>query len=283
MLPFRQRLEQAREALLRADFLLLGGGAGLSAAAGLDYGGARFDKYFSDYKERYGISDMYAGMFYPFGSAEERWAHHARHILVNRFEEPASPLYRRLFSLFGGREHFVITTNVESQFEKAGFDAAKIFEVQGNYGFLQCAKGCHDRLYADEGLIREMVSETREFRIPSALIPRCPVCGEEMEIHIRKDTRFVENADWHRMRERYEAFLQRAARGRTVLLELGVGFNTPGIIRFPFEQMTYENENATLIRCNRDAPEGFPETRKRTIAFTENMNEVFPYADTARS
>lgn len=275
MLPFRQRLEQAREALLRADFLLLGGGAGLSAAAGLDYGGARFDKYFSDYKERYGISDMYAGMFYLFGSAEERWAHHARHILVNRFEEPASPLYRRLFSLFGGREHFVITTNVESQFEKAGFDAAKIFEVQGNYGFLQCAKGCHDRLYADEGLVREMVGKTREFRIPSALIPRCPVCGEEMEIHIRKDARFVENADWHRMRERYEAFLQRAARGRTVLLELGVGFNTPGIIRFPFEQMTYENENATLIRCNRDAPEGFPETRKRTIAFTENMNEVF--------
>lgn len=257
-----------------AEYVLIGGGAGLSNAAGLTYGGERFERYFSDYRERYGISDMYAGMFYPFETAEERWAHHARHIAVNRFDPPAAPLYKALYALVRNTDYFVLTTNVESQFEKAGFARGQIFEAQGNYGFLQCAKGCCDKLYGDEETIREMLARTEDFRIPSELLPVCPVCGGALDIHIRKDGYFVQNGDWYAMAANYEAFAAKALRARTVLLELGVGFNTPTIIRFPFEQMVYRNPRALLIRCNREYPDGCRETAGQTVSFSEEMRDV---------
>lgn len=271
---FSGRLLRARAALAQAEAVLIGGGAGLSAAAGIAYGGERFLRYFSDYRDRYGFGDMYEGMFYPFPTQEEIWAHHARHILVNRFEAGETELYRTLKALVSGREYFVVTTNVDGQFTKAGFDRDRIFEVQGDYGYLQCAKGCHDKIYYDEGCVREMVAKTAEFRIPSELIPKCPVCGGAMEVHVRKDAYFVQNRDWYGMQERYSAFLGRYRDRNIVFLELGVGFNTPTIIRFPFESMVYHNAKSVLIRCNRDAPDGFRETKSRTISFPEDMNEV---------
>ncbi|WP_139653311.1 SIR2 family NAD-dependent protein deacylase [Raoultibacter phocaeensis] len=273
---YAARIERAQRALAAADKVIIGGGAGLSSAAGLEYGGSRFEKLFSPWIERYGIPDMYAGGFYPYATEEERWGYWARHILANRFEEPPLPLYAELLRLVEEKDFFVITTNVESQFEKTGFPARGIFEVQGNYGLIQCAKGCHDTLYHDEELVRMMAARTDgDLCIPSELVPACPVCGGPMEVHVRKDAFFVEDDTWHEASERYAAFVRSCAGTRTVLLELGVGFNTPGIIRYPFENIAYRNpENVTLIRLNRNHPSGADENRDRTVAFTEDMTRV---------
>ena len=268
------RIEQAKAALKAADCLLIGGGAGLSAAAGLEYAGERFTGRFADFIERYGFRDMYTAGFYPFGTEEERWAYWARHIAVNRYEPPALPLYRRLYDLVKDRDYFVITTNVDAQFAKAGFDEERLFAVQGDYGQCQCANGCHDALYENETMVKAMLAHTRDCRIPSGCVPRCPVCGGRMAVHLRCDRYFVEDAGWHTAHARYQAFLRRAESRRTLLLELGVGYNTPGIIRYPFEQMTARNPLAVLIRMNRDDPDGVEENRGKTIVFPEDMNEV---------
>lgn len=272
---YAARIERAQQALAAADKVVIGGGAGLSSAAGLDYGGSRFEKLFAPWIERYGIPDMYAGGFYPYPTEEERWAYWARHIRANRFDAGSLPLYAELLRLVGRKDFFVITTNVDSQFEKAGFPANRIFEVQGNYGFIQCAKGCHDTLYSDEELVRTMTERTEDLRIPSDLVPACPVCNGPMEVHVRKDAFFVEDSAWHEASERYAAFARSCAGKRTVLLELGVGFNTPGIIRHPFESMAYRNpETVTLVRLNRDHPSGAVENKSRTVSFAEDMGPV---------
>jgi NAD-dependent SIR2 family protein deacetylase len=274
MNEYQTRLEKARTALNNADYILLGAGAGLSAAAGLDYAGQRFTDNFADFIEKYGLTDMYTATFYPFPTPEESWAHWARHIEVNRFAQPALPLYKDLLRLVQSKEFFVLTTNVEAQFAKAGFPVEKIFATQGDYAYLQCAKGCHEQLYDNEELIKAMLAHTRDCKIPSSLVPKCPICGGPMAVNLRKDDRFVQDEAWYMASGRYTAFLQKAAAKRIVFLELGVGFNTPGIIRYPFEQMTYRNEQATLIRLNRDYPAGLKENMLRTIAFDEDMTRT---------
>jgi NAD-dependent SIR2 family protein deacetylase len=271
---YYRRIEAASSALERAECILVGGGAGLSAAAGLDYSGKRFTDNFADFIENYGFEDMYSATFYRFKTEEERWAHWARHILLNRYETPATELYKNLLKLVSGKAHFAITTNVESQFSKAGFDENRIFATQGDYGFLQCAKGCHKKVYQNEQLIRLMARQTKYCRIPSPLVPKCPLCGEAMDVNLRKDNCFVQDKAWYMASERYAAFLKRIKGERFVLLELGVGFNTPGIIRYPFERLTYEYPNAILIRINRFHKEGITENRNRTIAFAEDMGDV---------
>ena len=261
---FEKRMEALRKAAGDADYIVIGAGAGLSAAAGLDYGGERFRKNFPDFIEKYNLPDMYSATFYPFGTEEERWAYLSRHILLNRFEDgTALPLYRKLLQVVEGKEHFVITTNVDGLFAKAGFAEERIFPVQGDYGLLQCAKACHDGLYPNESLVRQMVEHTEDCRIPSELVPHCPVCGGKMEIHIRKDGYFIEDSQWNESLERYSAFMDNALKGRVLLLEIGVGFNTPAIIRFPFERLASQNRNVTLARLNRD----FPEAQLRPISF----------------
>lgn len=261
---FEKSMEALRKAIELAESVVIGAGAGLSAAAGLDYGGARFRKNFPDFIEKYNLPDMYSATFYPFGTEEERWAYLSRHILLNRFENgTALPLYRKLLQTVGGKEHFVITTNVDGLFAKAGFAEERIFAVQGDYGLLQCGHACHDKLYPDESLVRQMVEQTGDCRIPSELVPHCPVCGGKMEIHIRKDGYFIEDAEWRASLERYSAFMENALKGRVLLLEIGVGFNTPSIIRFPFENLSSRNRNVTLARLNRD----FPEAQLRPISF----------------
>jgi len=274
MESYEARINNAKYALEKADYILLGAGAGLSAAAGLDYSGKRFTDNFSDYIEKYGLTDMYTATFYPFSTPEERWAHWARHIDVNRFSQSATPLYMDLLKLAQCKEYFVITTNVEAQFAKAGFPTEKIFATQGDYAYLQCAKGCHDKLYYNEALIKQMLSETNDCKIPSALVPKCPVCGGPMTVNLRKDDYFVQDDAWYTAHGRYEAFLKKVENKRVVFIELGVGFNTPGIIRYPFEQMTYRNEQATLLRLNRDFPTGEKENEQKTIAFAEDMPRV---------
>ncbi|WP_417144250.1 SIR2 family NAD-dependent protein deacylase [Raoultibacter massiliensis] len=272
---YSERIRDAARALASAEKVIIGGGSGLSTAAGLDYGGERFQRLFGAWAVRYGIADMYAGAFFPYPTDEERWAYWAHHVLANRFDEPPLPLYASLLDLVRNHDFTVITTNVESQFEKSGFPAERIFEVQGNYGFIQCARGCHDRLYPDERLMRNMDESAHDLKVPAKLVPACPVCGGPMEVHVRMNAFFVENEAWHAASAQYDEFV-RSRRGRkTVLLELGVGFNTPGIIRYPFETMTLRDpKNTTLIRLNKHHPEGIRKSTGETIAFDEDVAQV---------
>lgn len=270
-------LSTAKQKIINADYILIGAGAGFSAAAGLTYSGERFTKHFQAFIERYGISDMYSAAFYPFSTEEEKWAYWAEHIWLNRFAPPALPLYQKLLALVQDKNYFVITTNVESQFAKAGFDPSKIFEVQGNYGELQCAKPCHQQVYDNEMLVQKWRSQQQNCQIPNALIPKCPVCGGKMAMHLRVDHRFVETEQWHTAHDRYREFAQQALQGNTVYLELGVGFNTPTIIRKPFENMVYHNPQGSLIRFNRDYPNGVANNAQKTFAFTQNADELLDY------
>lgn len=273
---FETRLQAVKSALQNAKFILIGAGAGFSAAAGLTYSGSRFTDNFQPFIKKYGMTDMYSAGFYPFTKPEQKWAYWAKHVYHNRWQPDALPLYRELFGLVKDKNYFVLTTNVDAQFEKAGFDPNRLFAMQGDYGKLQCKNACHDTLYSNESLVKQWLAETDEkiLEIPTALVPHCPKCGAEMTMHLRVDSNFVENTDWHTAQARYADFAEKALVGETVYLELGVGFNTPGIIRYPFEQMVYHNPNALLVRLNRDYPEGFAETKDKTVAFTEDPNKV---------
>ncbi|RCW63145.1 Sir2 silent information regulator family NAD-dependent deacetylase [Saliterribacillus persicus] len=271
---YQKRIEISKKALVEAEFILIGAGAGLSAAAGITYSGKRFTDNFGPFIVKYGFTDLYSSSFYPFGTEEEKWAYWAKHISLNRYEIGATKLYEDLVELVANKKYFIISTNVESQFEKAGFPSEKVFQIQGDYGYLQCEKGCHDKLYENESLVTTMINKTSRCQIPSNLVPRCPICGGPMDVNLRKNAFFVQDESWHASDNRYKKFLQESIGKKIVYIELGVGFNTPGIIRYPFERMTYHNERATLIRLNKDHPECFEENRGKTISFTEDMQQV---------
>lgn len=272
---FEERIREAREKLAAADAVVIGAGAGLSAAAGLDYSGPEFKREFADYIAKYGFPDLYSSSFYDFPTEEERWARWARHIDYARFRPGAFPLYSELFNLVKDKNYFVITTNVDAQFRKAGFNPERIFEVQGDYGLMQCAVGCHPKTYSDKETVEEILKHSHDLTVDSEYVPICPVCGGNMDVHVRKNQYFVQDEQWNKAATSYEQFMTKYAdKGRVVLLELGVGYNTPAIIRYPFEQIAYRNPNATLIRLNADYPKGPRETASRTIAFTEDMQDV---------
>lgn len=269
MLPTND-LQQAREWLQNADHILIGAGAGLSSAAGIDYAGDTFRHEFADMIAKYGFGDLYSASFYPYPTEEEFWASWARHVLFARFnngqsakDEPgkyteALPLYQQLLKQVRDKDYFVITTNVDGQFRKAEFDAERLFEVQGDYAYLQGKTGKSGKVYYSEELFRQMVREEQNGRIPTALIPRDPESGEKMDIHVRKDLYFVEDEAWRRAQSNYYDWLERNICGlstsNVVLLELGVSFNTPTIIRFPFERLANKYRGVRLIRFNRDYP-----------------------------
>ncbi|MGI8386886.1 Sir2 silent information regulator family NAD-dependent deacetylase [Robertmurraya sp. P23] len=274
MSSYMTRIAKTKKAIEEAEYILIGGGAGLSAAAGITYSGKRFTDHFGAFIGRYGFTDLYTSSFYPFETEEEKWAYWAKHIHLNRYDVGATKLYKDTFQLVKDKKYFVISTNVESQFEKAGFPSDKVFEIQGDYRYLQCAIGCHNKLYDNEQLVNEMLMKTVDCRVPSNLVPKCPVCGGMMDVNLRKDQFFVQDERWYELDKLYKDFLQVSEGKKIVYMELGVGFNTPGIIRYPFERMTYHSDNATLIRFNRDEPEGFKETEAKTIAFSEDIQEV---------
>jgi len=274
MKDYGERIERASESLMNAKYILIGAGAGLSDAAGLKYSGKRFTDRFADFIIKYGMKDLYTSSFYPFETMEEKWAYWARHISLNRFETPVTDLYKKLYQIAKKKNYFVLTTNVEHQFWKAGFQDKRTFATQGDYGYIQCAVGCHDKLYDDEKLVADMLEQTKDCMIPSELVPKCPVCGGEMEVNLRKDQYFVQDEAWCIACNNYNSFIEDLQGKAVVFMELGVGFNTPGIIRYPFEKMTYENSNAALIRINRDYPNGSAENKDKTITFNEDMVEV---------
>lgn len=233
-----------------ADAVVIGAGAGLSAAAGLTYSGDRFERYFSDFIEKYQIPDLYTGGFYSFESPEEYWAWWSRHIYYNRYVAPPKPVYRDLLSLVQDKDYFVITTNVDHQFQRAGFNKMRLFYTQGDYGLLQCTAPCCQKTYDNEEIIRQMMADQRNMRVPSELLPHCPLCGRPLTVNLRCDDTFVQDAGWYGAAERYAEFLRRHKNLHVLFLELGVGYNTPGIIKYPFWQMTAANPKAVYACLN---------------------------------
>lgn len=244
--------ERAAEWLNGADAVVIGAGAGLSAAAGFTYSGGRFRRYFSDFENEYGFHDMYSGGFYPFPEPEIFWAYWSRYIAVNRYDCPAGKPYEELAALMRGRDFFVLTTNVDHRFRAAGFPKERLFYTQGDYGLFQCSLPCHKKTYDNESAVREMVAKQRNMRIPSELIPRCPVCGRPMSVNLRSDSTFVEDEGWHAACARYEKFLEEHAGKKVLFLEIGVGMNTPGIIKIPFLRMTLNSPDARYAAVNPD-------------------------------
>lgn len=271
---FSAQIHKITNALENAEAIVIGAGAGLSTAAGFKYSGERFFRFFADFHAKYGITDMYSGGFYPFQTLEEYWAWWSRHIFYNRYTEPPKPVYGELFDLVKDKNYFVITTNVDHCFQRAGFDKSRLFYTQGDYGLLQCSVPCHEKTYDNEGLVREMVAEQKDMKIPTELIPRCPVCGKPMTVNLRCDDKFVEDDGWRTAYKKYEKFLQDNGDKRVLFLELGVGHNTPAIIKYPFWQMTYRKENATYVCINLDDTDCPKEIASRSVCISADIAEV---------
>ena len=269
-----QKIERLKAEIQGADAILIGAGSGLSTSAGLTYSGERFLKYFSDFHEKYGITDIYSGGFYPFSSLEEYWAWWSRHIYYNRYDLTPGKPYADLLALVRDRNYFVLTTNVDHQFQLAGFDKARLFYTQGDYGLWQCSKPCHQATYDNEAAVRRMIAEQADMRVPAELIPRCPRCGRPMTMNLRCDDTFVQDEGWYTAARRYEDFLQLHRNSRILLLELGVGGNTPGIIKVPFLRMTAQNPKATYACLNLGEAFTMSGLEEQSILFDADIGKV---------
>ncbi len=216
---------------------------------------------------------MYTGGFYPYKTPEEFWAYWSRYIFVNRYMDAPKPVYEKLFDLVKDKDYFVITTNVDHCFQKAGFDKKRLFYTQGDYGLFQCSVPCHNKTYENEEIIRRMVKEQKDMRVPHELLPKCPVCGKPITMNLRSDDKFVENEGWHEAAARYENFL-RTRTGKVLFLELGVGYNTPVIIKYPFWNMTAQNPNATYACVNYGEAVTIEEIANRSICIDGDIGSV---------
>lgn len=244
------QIERLKKAIENADSIVVGAGAGLSTSAGFVYTGERFKKYFSDFEQKYGFHNMYSGGFYPYETPEEFWAYWSRYIYVNRYKDAPNPVYNELLELVKDKDYFVITTNVDHCFQKAGFDKKRLFYTQGDYGLFQCSVPCDIDTYENEKIICRMMDEQKDMKIPTELIPKCPKCGKPLTMNLRSDDKFVEDEGWIKASERYENFLRTRQNQSVLFLELGVGYNTPAIIKYPFWQMTAKNPKATYACIN---------------------------------
>ena len=267
-------IAQLRRALQEADAIVIGAGSGLSTSAGLTYSGERFERYFSDFMETYQITDMYSGGFYPYDSLEEYWAWWSRHIYYNRYVEPPKPVYPALLELVKGKDYFVLTTNVDHCFQRAGFEKTRLFYTQGDYGLWQCSEPCHQKTYDNEAAVKQMVEQQSEMRVPTECIPYCPVCGKPMTMNLRSDNTFVEDEGWHAAAARYMEFLRRHENRKVLYLELGVGANTPGIIKYPFWQMTAHNPKAVYACINYGEAIAPADIAKQSICIDGDIGEV---------
>lgn len=271
------QMKQLEEKINTADAILIGAGAGMSASAGYTYSGERFEHNFSDFIKKYGFKDMYTAGFYPYETLEEHWAYWSRYIYINRYVQKSNKLYKNLLELVKNRDYFVLTTNVDHCFQNTGFDKQRLFYTQGDYGLWQCSRPCHLKTYDNEAAVKRMVEEQKNMRIPSELIPYCPVCGAPMTMNLRIDQTFVEDNGWHKAASRYQDFL-RQHKGQSILyLELCVGGNTPGIIKYPFWKMTYQNPKAVYVCINLSEAYIPTEIKKQSINIVGDIKEVLSY------
>lgn len=268
------KIERLREKIENVDAVLIGAGAGLSTSAGFTYSGERFQKYFSDFIEKYHFRNMYEGGFYPFDCLEEHWAYWSRYIYINRYMDAPKPVYKILFELVKGKDYFVLTTNVDHCFQKAGFAKERLFYTQGDYGLFQCQTPCKPYTYENEVQVKRMVEEQTAMRIPTELIPKCPICGKPMTMNLRADATFVQDEGWDIHASYYEKFLDTHKKSKILFLELGVGYNTPSIIKYPFWQMTARNRNAEYICINKGEVSVPMEIKDQSIAIDADIYDV---------
>ena len=275
-------LERLQAALRDCDAVVIGAGSGLSTAAGFTYNGERFEKYFSDFAAKYGIKDMYSGGFYPFATPEEHWAYWSRYIYINRYRDAPKPVYDDLLQLVQDKDYFVITTNVDHCFQKAGFDKKRLFYTQGDYGLFQCSEPCCQETFDNEAVIQQMIERQADMKVPTELLPTCPQCGKPLTMNLRSDDTFVEDEGWHRAAERYDNFLRTRAGGEILFLELGVGYNTPIIIKYPFWQMTAKNPNAIYACINQGQAVCPQEIERQSVCINADIGQVLQsLSDTA--
>ena len=271
---YNDKIERLTRELSTADAVIIGAGAGLSASAGFTYAGKRFEDNFEDFIQKYGFEDMYSAGFYPYDTLEEHWAYWSRYIYINRYQDAPNDTYDDLRKLVQGKDYFVLTTNVDHCFQKAGFDKHRLFYTQGDYGLWQCSKPCHNKTYDNETVVRKMVAEQKNMRVPSELVPHCPVCGTPMSMNLRADNTFVEDEGWHQAAERYQDFVRRHQGLHILYLELGVGGNTPVIIKFGFWKMTCQNPNAVYACINLSEASCPAEITKQSICITGDIGAV---------
>ena len=272
--PIQEKTERLKEVLWQADAVLMGAGAGLSTSAGFTYSGERFRMYFSDFEKKYSFHDMYSGGFYPYDSLEEYWAYWSRYIYVNRYMDAPKPVYETLLELLQEKDYFVLTTNVDHCFQKAGFEKKRLFYTQGDYGLFQCSEPCRQETWENEEIIGRMIREQSDMRVPAELVPHCPHCGRPMIMNLRSDDSFVQDEGWYRAAERYQDFLRRHAHGRVLYLELGVGYNTPGIIKYPFWQAVYRNPEASYTCLNLGDAAAPGEIAERSLCIDGDIGEI---------
>ncbi|MDE6201410.1 MAG: Sir2 silent information regulator family NAD-dependent deacetylase [Clostridiales bacterium] len=271
---YSAQIKRLKAALDSADCVIIGAGAGLSTSAGFTYSGERFRNNFGDFEAKYNFHDMYTGGFYPYSTPEEHWAYWSRYVLINRYQDPPKPVYNALYELVKNKDYFVITTNVDHCFQKAGFDKRRLFYTQGDYGLFQCSAPCHNKTYDNEEIVRRMVDEQRDMKIPTALLPRCPVCGKPMTMNLRADDKFVQDDGWDEACERYEQFVHKHKDSRVFYLELGVGGNTPVIIKYPFWRLTSQNPKAIYACINYGEAMCPPQIESRSICINDDIGNV---------
>lgn len=267
-------IERMKEELEAAEAVVIGAGAGLSTSAGFVYTGERFRQHFSDFEEKYGFHDMYTGGFFPYQTQEEHWAYWSRYIYVNRYMDAPKPVYQELLGLVKDKDYFVITTNVDHCFQKAGFDKKRLFYTQGDYGLFQCSEPCCQETFENEDIIRRMMERQKEMRIPSELLPVCTHCGKPLTMNLRAGHKFVEDEGWHQAAERYNNFLRTRKDRRILFLELGVGYNTPVIIKYPFWQMTAGNRKAVYACLNKGEAVCPDEIKKQSICIDGDIGNI---------
>ncbi|MDO4647211.1 MAG: Sir2 silent information regulator family NAD-dependent deacetylase [Eubacteriales bacterium] len=283
--------EHVKKILQDADAILIGAGAGLSTSAGFIYEGNRFETYFYDFIKKYHFQSMYVGGFQKYETLEEHWAYWSRFIYINRYMDAPKRTYENIFRLVKNKDYFVLTTNVDHCFQKSGFDKKRLFYTQGDYGLFQCSDPCHDDTYDNENVIRKMVlaqgfeieadgtlvvPEDRNIKmtIPSEVLPRCPKCGKPMTMNLRSDQTFVQDGGWDTAASRYDDFVRRHRNTNIVYLELGVGYNTPSIIKYNFWQQTYQNPKAQYICMNYGQAYAPEEIEKRSICLDGDIDEL---------
>lgn len=273
-LNYSQQLKNLANHIKECEAIIIGAGSGLSSAAGLTYSGERFNKYFSDFINKYHLTDMYSAGFYPYESLEEYWAYWSRHIYYNRYIDVPKDTYQKLLQLVKDKDYFVLTTNVDHQFQKAGFDKKRLFYSQGDYGLWQCSKPCHQKTYDNKEIVEKMLSQQKDLKIPSSLIPYCPKCGAFMTMNLRCDQTFVQDEGWYQGQFRYNDFINKHRDLKIIYLELGVGQNTPVIVKYPFWNYTNSNKKATYVCINYGESFCPDEIKKQAILINGDIDQV---------